>query len=74
VHLDSSEHGRCGHCGTRRSDWLTDDGRQLVEPAYVAEIVDCPGCRRLAEARDSDEAKPAWKHVQLRPATIADWV
>jgi len=65
---------RCDGCGTRRSDWLTEDGRELREPAYVVTVDDCPGCRRLEQERDAEENKPRWRRVRLRLATIADWL
>jgi hypothetical protein len=63
----------CGDCGTSRSDWLDDHGRDLTEPRWAIERVRCPGCERLANANEDTRGEPGMR-VRLRPATVVDWL
>lgn len=70
--LDAGE--VCGGCGTRRSDWLADDGALLerygMEPAWTVGVVECEGCRQVAamqvQEQTLDESVRHGRHVVLR--------
>jgi hypothetical protein len=46
----------CGHCGTRRDEWVGPDGGRL--DTYTAEARLCHGCRAISVAREGLGEKP----------------
>lgn len=61
---------RCPRCGTKPADWVDpESGRDLRNPAYVAEIHECSGCRELDDRREdlAGEQDRAGKFVALVP-------
>ena len=65
---ERAEH--CHRCGTRPDDWNDDRGIRRRVPPYVTKIVDCPGCRELADnslGSNDEGVKSGWRRVELVP-------
>lgn len=70
--LDAAE--VCGGCGTRDSDWRASDGALLeryeMEAAWTVGVVDCEGCRLIAEKQEDERAmgrdEQRGRHIVLR--------
>jgi hypothetical protein len=73
-YLEEQAIGQCPSCHTHRDDWTDPEtGRNLVEPAWEVAVVECPGCRRLAD-RSRDLGKSGdtdGRRVVLQPAGTA---
>lgn len=62
-HIRESE--RCGSCGTRRAEWLDENGKQFH--AFTAEKVRCYGCEAKERTEKSiKESDGKGMHVELR--------
>lgn len=62
-HIRSAE--ACGSCGTRRAEWLDENGKW--RRAFAAEKVRCYGCEAKEVAEKSlKEADGKGMHVELR--------
>jgi hypothetical protein len=60
-HLDEQRAQQCPSCHTTRDEWLDPvTGQNLLEPAWEVAVVECPGCRRIADSeRTLRESKDA---------------
>jgi len=54
----------CGGCGTRASEWATD------QDAFVGWVTRCEGCKRIEEEREHLEGEKG-AHVGLMPQAEA---
>ena len=61
---------RCPSCGTHPDDWDPTKGGD--RSAYAAEVVICPGCRTLDDARAHGPERPPYgAHLMLtRPEEV----
>jgi len=63
---------RCPSCGTLPGDWIDPaTGHDYRDPPYLARVIECEGCRAIADAREelTDETG---KSIVLVPNTGDD--
>lgn len=74
-HLRAEAAAVCGRCGTRRSDWVDEQGRRWVEPAWLVETETCPGCEAVDAAVSMvPDGRRDLTVVRLRPASSDDFL
>jgi hypothetical protein len=74
-HVAVTEAARCPSCGTEPSEWVDGQGRRLLEPAWMPEVVGCPGCDTIDATRSQiPEADRQHRRVRLRRARASDFI
>lgn len=54
----------CGDCGTRPSEWIGPDGKEIWPPPYVVDAITCPGCVNQEGELKED---PKWSRTGVKP-------
>ncbi len=61
---DKKDH--CGSCGQRRSDWLDENGKELMDPPFEVTEYLCPGCQELELYTEEKREKRKGVHYAFR--------
>ncbi len=59
------EQERCSGCGTVTSDWLDEEGRDVMPPPYVLETIRCIGCATIEAEKSRMDREKAGDGIKL---------
>lgn len=61
----------CPGCGAHDGDWVDEAGHPINPPPLVPEMVRCPGCEQIEQARATVPDGERGVHVRLVPIPVA---